>query len=749
MKAEIDRKPADDHFEMILDGVAANRRFEDLIVNVPAEKRAEVSAQWEIHRRHVSLLRMPRARRSCRPLLAGPEYRIAEELGVGGMGTVFAAHRTKDSASVAVKVLHAHLAASVRWRSRFRREFEALKKLDHPHIVKVFDWFDTDGVSGFAMQRIFGKSLAESVPLAADQVLRIGKEIADALAHAHDKGVLHRDIKPQNILIDREGHAYVGDFGLARITDESSLTPTGDILASLAYASPEQILAGRTSIDARTDIYSLGATLFEALTGEPPYGSKSPTELVAAIAFGEVPDPTTRNPQIARGIGDIVRRTLAKNPDDRYPNARALADDLQKMLRGESPEASRKIPAKRRIAPRAIAAFLLLFAAALVAFYFVGPKSGSSATDASVSVSAAGFGGGPYETPRGATAHGLITFSHPMVTPDLRLAEIDEFSDEVIRVIVVPSIGGDLLRSRREVDVDLAPGRYRAILVRRDGEIEIEYDFDVIDAEAPFRVDIPEREQRAPKPFARIDAGQIEIEHHSFRDKSARRKTAVVGAFLIDRLLVSNGDYLDYCRSTRRATPDHWNAELDFVENRPSEEWLDLPVTKISYDEARDYAAWRGMRLPTRAEWLLAARGPELRLFPWGNDADEFWARVPIVREKTAGNALGDYDIYRRHVRSVTVDPFPSPDGLRNLLGNVWQWTSSPPATTETDGRWRALRDARYMMGFAWNSAELMPHLAGLDGRGFSERQAHSLTNGFRCARSVDLPQPIRPDGPK
>lgn len=748
MKAEIDRQPNDDHFEMILDGVAADRRFEDLIVNVPAEKRAEVSAQWETHRRHVSLLRKPKARRSCRPLLAGPEYRITEELGVGGMGTVFAAQRASDSTSVAVKVLHAHLAASVRWRSRFRREFEALKKLDHPHIVKVYDWIEADGVSGFAMQRIFGKSLAESVPLAADQVLRIGKEIAEALAHAHDKGVLHRDIKPQNILIDRAGHAFVGDFGLARITDESSLTPTGDILASLAYASPEQILAGRTSIDARTDIYSLGATLFEALTGEPPYGSKSPTELVAAIAFGEVPDPTTRNPQLARGIGDIVRRTLAKNPDDRYPNARALSDDLERMMRGEAPEASQRVLTKRRVSPRIVVALLLL-AAALVAFYFVGPKVGSSANDANLDVSAAGFGSGPREASRGVTAHGLITYSHPMISPELRIAEIDEFSDEIIDVIVLPSIDGELLRSRSEVAVDLAPGRYRAVMIGRDGEIELEYDFDVIDAEAPFRVDIPECGQLAPKPVARIDAGQIEIEHHSFRDKTARRKTAIVGAFLIDLLLVSNRDYLDYCRSTKRATPDHWNAERTFVEKLPSEEWLDLPATKISYDEARDFAAWRGMRLPTRAEWLLAARGRDLRRFPWGNDADEFWARVPIVREKTEGNALADYDTYRRHVRSVTIDPFPSPDGLLNLLGNVWQWTSSPPATTEADGRWRALRDARYMMGFAWNSVDQMPHLAGLDGRGFSERQAHDLTNGFRCARSIDLPRLIPPESPK
>ena len=185
------------------------------------------------------------------------------------------------------------------------------------------------------------------------KVARLGIEAADALEHAHALGVLHRDIKPANLLIDREGSVWITDFGLARFSGDSSLTGTGDIVGTLRYMSPEQALARRGVVDQRTDIYALGATLYELLTLRPAFGGRDHQELLRQIALDEPIPPRRLNPAVPRDLETIVLKAMAKDPSGRYATAQELSEDLKRFLNDDPIKGRRPGPVERTCAGRA------------------------------------------------------------------------------------------------------------------------------------------------------------------------------------------------------------------------------------------------------------------------------------------------------------------------------------------------------------------------------------------------------------
>ncbi len=269
------------------------------------------------------------------------DFVLFDEIGRGGMGVVYNAQQTKLDRPVALKVLHSIFGACEGGIQRLRVEAEATARLDHPNIVRVFEFGEHEGHPYLAMQLVEGKSLAEHIHRCGsdfndkDVALLMGK-IARAVHHAHQRGVLHRDLKPGNILLDDSGEPHLIDFGLAKCVErESRLTQTGAFLGTPAYASPEQAAGQNKSVTTASDIYSLGAILYVLLTGQPPFVGESTAETIEKVKSGALLRPRSVQPTISTNLETICLKCLEKEPARRYASALELAKDLERFLDGK------------------------------------------------------------------------------------------------------------------------------------------------------------------------------------------------------------------------------------------------------------------------------------------------------------------------------------------------------------------------------------------------------------------------------
>ena len=362
------------------------------------------------------------------------DFEVVRELGRGGMGVVYEARQVSLNRPVALKVLGTGLGLTPGAVQRFRREAEAAARLHHTHIVPVYATGEQDGTHFYAMELVEGPSLnhvirqlrqapgtesavtgpappesvtgpptpsgssltgpygeglstssasssgGSSTQLSAggpyfDTVARLTAEVADALEYAHAHGVIHRDVKPANLLLAPDGRLSVTDFGLARVLEQPGVTMTGEFVGTPAYMSPEQITAGRTPLDHRTDVYSLGATLYELLTLRPPFAGERRVQVFNQILHKEPEPPRRLNKKVPVDLETICLKCLEKDPDRRYPTAKALADDLRRYLSRFAVAAKRAGPAVRlakfvrrhKLASAAGVVILLLASAAGVA----------------------------------------------------------------------------------------------------------------------------------------------------------------------------------------------------------------------------------------------------------------------------------------------------------------------------------------------------------------------------------------------
>jgi serine/threonine protein kinase/tetratricopeptide (TPR) repeat protein len=299
------------------------------------------------------------------------DYRILREVGRGAMGIVFEAAQESLGRRVALKVLPGTFALDPRRVERFRREARATARVHHPSIVPVYEVGEADGNHYYAMEYIDGPSLdrvlagareagperrrpgsstASDAAYIARSVERAA-ELAEGLAQAHALGLVHRDVKPSNILLDRDGRWVLVDFGLVHESEAEALTRSGEMVGTLTYMSPEQV--SRSQVDARADVYALGVTLYECLTLRPPYRGESDHEVQRAILFEEPVRPRSLNPRLHRDLETILLKALEKNPQRRYPSAAELAADLRRFLRYE-PIHARAQSRWSRLARRAV-----------------------------------------------------------------------------------------------------------------------------------------------------------------------------------------------------------------------------------------------------------------------------------------------------------------------------------------------------------------------------------------------------------
>lgn len=260
-------------------------------------------------------------------------YQIVEQLGQGGMATVYKAYHPQLDRYVAIKVMHQNFLEDANFRVRFEREAQIVARLEHPHIVPVYDFNHHNEQPYLVMKLIEGKTLKQLAlksPLTLQQILHIFTAVGSALAYAHQKGVLHRDIKPSNIVIDADNTPYLADFGLARIVQAGESTMSADMLLGTPhYISPEQA-RGQKDIDGRADIYSLGVVLYELLTGRVPFTADTPYAIIHDHIYSPLPLPSIINPEISPQIEAVLLKALEKNPQDRYTTASEFVEDFQR-----------------------------------------------------------------------------------------------------------------------------------------------------------------------------------------------------------------------------------------------------------------------------------------------------------------------------------------------------------------------------------------------------------------------------------
>jgi serine/threonine-protein kinase len=277
--------------------------------------------------------------------LVGGRYRIDAEIGRGGMSTVYRAFDTVLERTVAIKMMHREIAADSDQLERFRREARSVAQLNHPHVVTVIDAGEEAASDGAALgtpyivfEYIDGETLKSIIqrdgPLPIPQAIAYTIEVARALGAAHERHIVHRDVKPHNILISAEGGAKITDFGIARTLTEEGLTMAGRVLGTTDYVSPEQALG--QPVTGQSDLYSLGVVLYEMLTGGVPFHGDSPVAVAMKHVREELPDVQARRPELSAATAAVVDRAVAKDLDRRYPDATSMVADLEDVLAVEA-----------------------------------------------------------------------------------------------------------------------------------------------------------------------------------------------------------------------------------------------------------------------------------------------------------------------------------------------------------------------------------------------------------------------------
>jgi serine/threonine-protein kinase len=277
------------------------------------------------------------------------EYRIEKLIGRGGMGAVFLAAHPFSGQKIALKVLRKTYSDVPKFRGRFEREIEALKTLDHPNIVKILGRGEANGVHYFMMNLVRGVSLRDVMKagrLNLRERLQVVREVSQALQHAHDHNVIHRDLKPQNVLIDDGLHAQVVDFGIARLTRNNllTLTRTGQIIGTSRYMAPEQ-QRDTKRVDGRADVYSIGVMAYELLGGRLPFGSFAPLSRLA--------------PQLPPAVDAVIEKALEARPEDRYAGPGKFWADFERALKGPSAATRRRLTAAGAVVGGVVALALL------------------------------------------------------------------------------------------------------------------------------------------------------------------------------------------------------------------------------------------------------------------------------------------------------------------------------------------------------------------------------------------------------
>jgi len=641
------------------------------------------------------------------------EFTIQRLLGHGGMGTVYLAHDDLLRRSVALKFLPEFLQFGPALE-RFQQGARAAARLNHPGIVAVYR-FEADAQQPFiVMEYVDGETLANVLKRSRQsdgvdsraKLLDIVLQVAEALDYAHRQRVIHRDTKPSNILVNVQGHAKVTDFGIAKILSEDPATAQSAAVGTCYYMSPEQASLASVSVDERTDVFSLGVILYEALANQRPFDGQTDQQVIQAVLHRD-PTPLRKlAPNISKDLATVCQRALEKRPEDRFPSMAHLAAELRSCIRGE-PIISRPPSAWRRTKR-------------WVRVHRTGVLAGSAALAVLVAASL-----------------GLIARQAHLASLGTLVVRAELTQSGSVRAVALrwdPSgsnLSPEMELGSLPIRVRLAPGWYR---VRLYSGATLLADFDdVIVAGSEVTRDVGEANGDSTT-MVTFNASDFEWTVRNPMTGATEHQSFALPAFSIDAAEVSNADYQAFVTATGHPVPATW------PDAGPDPALADLPVTGVTHSDALAYSLWRGKRLPTLDEWMAAGQFPDSRVYPWGADPVP-QAAIPTeetIRSAQDRTQAGIIRGYAMGAHAVLSDPqCATPAGLFHMFGNVREYTGTPIFLAGLGGNGAA---TVVVVGADWT---LDPNYTDLSATTLQPIESGSPRIGFRCAKTVSgsIPQ--------
>ncbi len=653
------------------------------------------------------------------------EFRILRQIGIGGMGAVYLANDEILGRVVALKVLSRHVTNPGKARTRFEDEARLAASLRHPNIVTVYKFGEIDGDCYIASEYVDGPTLRQLIEqrrsAAGDSksrghdarewrrdVARYVASIGEALHTAHAARIVHRDVKPSNILIDSMVGARLTDFGIAKRLIESDLEQRTEVVGSCHYMSPEQASIEQSNIDERSDVFSLGVTLYEALTLRRPFDGATVHEVLHSIQTSEALRLRTIEPSIDRDLETICHKAIEKRPVDRYQTASHFSADLQCYLTGQPilakpPSAIRKV--QRTLYKRRT-------------FLAIGGASAAGAL--------------------------LGVWFYKQSRTDLRpLLDTSALDPNTVISISYVDLDKGLAGAFQRLGpaskglYPVAPGYLRIQLAHSENKISELTRLVIEDGQHFSIVNDPSQD----KPTQDMTQDMIQIEHGGHTRNPGRgayqRRVSELDSFWIDRHEVTNGEFEQFLNSTASRASSYrapLTPEIEQWISQNQKRWLDLPAVGVNFYEAQAYAEWAGKRLPTELEWLRAARGPDALPFPWGHDKyDPTMHSLNVVTTPsqqmggwTPAWSDGAFKLYTDGVwpQAHTGDD-SGPHGLVHMASNVLEWTETIPGP--------GALNQRQVMGNMWTMTARPFTDHGLS----VEADTRRIGIGFRCALSA------------
>lgn len=719
------------------------------------------------------------------------EYFVFERIGAGSMAEVYKALQPSMDRMVGIKILSPALSHDAQFVARFRREVQIVASLEHPHILPVIDFGERDGTLYLVMRYVNGGTLHDLIekgPMPVQTVLRYLTEIGEALDYAHGRRVVHRDIKPRNVLLDQQGNPFIADFGLAKLIEGGGITNSGlEMIGTPHYMSPEQ--ARGLPVDGRSDLYSLGVVLHQMFTGRVPYEADSTVGIVMKHISAPVPDITTTWPELPEALNPVMRRAIAKDPAERFQSAQALTGAVAEALGTavlSGPILSRALDQSRSTRPslfsrRGGLTFwrkLMLLARWLARRLQPGGDPGPERFGdlfrrlfptrrqrnlvwGSLLLVAVMLVGLPSllsgVSPGTATAPPPAATAAPAVTPDppptAAPASVDRAATSIAlaqgqragtataaasRAAAGTAAAQTALTATAAAATVVASPTASAVIWATDG-MSLVYVAPGAFLFGSAEADRAAADDERPQVLVHMDGFWIdhtEVTVEQFRGfagatgyQTDAERGCCESAYAEPGGLVYSPDPL-YVRNASWRLPQGSGAP----EAAPRH-----PVVQVSWNDAAAYCAWTGRRLPTEAEWEKAARGASGLIYPWGNEFDG--RRLNYCDTNCAAAWHGTID--DTFARTGTVGVFAtgaSPYGALDMAGNVAEWvndfydfrgygsvpTASPPGLSS--GLTHVLR------GGSWLDPLERVRAAA---RSSDVPDARNNLSGFRCAVST------------
>ena len=665
--------------------------------------------------------------------MAGPKnigkYEILEEIGRGGFAIVYKARDPDLGRVVALKVLAPHLTWDPTFAQRFRREAQATAKLSHPHIVTIHEVGQDGEQLYIAMQYLSGSTLAELLKaedaILLERALLILEQVADALDYAHRRGVIHRDVKPSNVMVEgteRGVQATLMDFGLVKAMESSeSLTSAGVILGSPEYMAPEQADPDRKSeIGPATDRYALGVVAYKMLTGRVPFDADSPLAVLRGQADKAPPNPRDIRKDLPQRAAQVLLKALSKSLRGRYPTAMSMVEALrrtQKEVKQRPPLPA--LPPRKRFPVWGWVAAGVLVLALVAAGVGLGSLMGGKTTPEPRATTVVAVR--PTDTPVGTDSPVAVptaTGSQPVAvgptkTPTPKAVATDTPSPTgtpTATATTTPSHTPTSPPTKTPTPTGTPYSMPTPTLVA-----------------GATRVWEPDDSMMVYVPAGKFWMGSDDSDPDAEANEKPQHEV-YLDAFWIDRTEVTNGQY-QLCVADGACSPPAWSKSYTRDSYYGDTEFDNYPVIYVNWSQAEAYCTWSGKRLPTEAEWEKAARGTDGRIYPWGEEID-----------RNRANYLGG--------DTTEVGSYPagtSSYGALDMAGNVWEWVadwyssgyyaSSPDSNPQGPGS----GEGRVVRGGSWYYYQGQARAAY---RYYFVEPSHAFYYlvGFRCARSGSEP---------